>query len=114
MEYGYLNAIRVRPRMWVEPDVLGLFSVGVGSFSDNVGFWVELHSRLMWARNCDVIAPGSLCYRATTPIQVRRGKLSALYDTGAVCSMKFLRNLLKSCENRLHGRDRRTWGLSTI
>jgi hypothetical protein len=24
-------------RIWVQPDVLGLFSVGVGSFSDNVG-----------------------------------------------------------------------------
>jgi hypothetical protein len=24
-------------RIWVQPDVLGLFSVGVGSFSDNLG-----------------------------------------------------------------------------
>jgi hypothetical protein len=38
----------------------------------------------------------------------------APYDTGEVCSMTFLRNLLKSCDNRLHRRPPRSCGPTPI
>jgi hypothetical protein len=41
--------------MWAPPDVLGLFSGSVGSFSDNLGLGRVIFSFLMWARNCDVL-----------------------------------------------------------
>jgi hypothetical protein len=41
-----------------------------------------------------------------------RFTVPALYDKGQGCSINFLRNLLKPCENRLHGSDRRSWDTS--
>jgi hypothetical protein len=58
--------------MWVATDVLSLFSIKVGPFSNNV-----VRQHLIFSANvgqtADVIGPGELRYRAATIRSLHRG-----------------------------------------